>query len=82
MTGQSGKRYKIKEGFTHNFHEVDVDGKPLKEFCAHLTWEAKCNAIDNVIAQLLALKFNEAHIVKRANVWDLTQNRKCVQRSS
>lgn len=82
VTGQSGKRYKIKEGMTHNFFEVDVDGTPLKEFCAHLSWEAKCNVIDNVIAQLLALKFNEAHIVKKANVWDLTQNRKCVQRSS
>ncbi|MDH5626666.1 MAG: hypothetical protein OEY69_00090 [Candidatus Krumholzibacteria bacterium] len=83
VMGQSGKRYRIKEGMSHNFHEVTVDGVPIKEFCAHVDLSSRCNVIDNVIAQLLALKYNEAMIVKKANVWDVSRpERRVVQRSS
>lgn len=82
ITGQSGKRYKIKEGFSHNFYEVDQDGKEVKSLCAHIDMNL-CPVADNVIAQLLALRFNEAMIIKKANIIDLTKpERPLIQRSS
>lgn len=71
VTSQSGKRFTIKEGMTHNFHEVGADNQLIREFCAHIAYDAKCPVIDNVIAQLLALRFNEEMILKTANIWDV-----------
>jgi hypothetical protein len=70
VTGQSGKRYKIKEGRFHNLYELDGDGKPITELCVHV--EANCPDADNVLAQKFALECNEAVLLQRANKWDLS----------
>lgn len=71
VTGQSGKRYQIKEGHTHNVFEVDEAGRPVREFCVHVGFHVP--KADNVLAQKLALQFNEAELLRRANWWDLSQ---------
>lgn len=65
VTGQSGKRYKIKEGRTHNLFEVDEAGQAIVKFCVHV--EAQCPDADNVLAQKLALQYNEVALMQRAN---------------
>lgn len=83
VTSQSGRRFKIKEGMTHNFHELDEFGQAIKEFCVHVSYESKCPPLDNVIAQLLGLKFNEAELIKLANIWDISRpKRTMIQRGS
>lgn len=83
VTSQSGRRFKLKAGMTHNVKELDLDGKEIRELCVHVHWSSGCPMADNVLAQLLALRFDEAAFIKRANIWDLTRkDRPIIQRSS
>lgn len=71
VTSQSGKRYKIKAGRTHNLFELNERGEPVKELCVHV--QPACPNADNVLAQKLALEHNETLLLEKANVWDLTR---------
>ena len=82
VTSQSGRRFKVRRGFSHNLYEVAQDGTLLRELCVHIDMRHGCPVADNLLAQLLGLKFDEERFLKKANVWDLQQNRKLIQRSS
>lgn len=83
VTSQSGRRFKIRHGVTHNIKELDAQGREIRELCVHLNYGANCPVADHVLAQVLGLKFNEAALLKKANIWDVTQPaRPIVQRSS
>jgi hypothetical protein len=73
ITGQSGKRYKIRHGVAHNIWEVDEHGNHVKEFCVHIDHYG-CPVEDNVLAQILGLRFNERATLRKANVWRCTRN--------
>jgi hypothetical protein len=74
LRSQSGRRYCIDGRKTmHNIFEVDEHGERIKELCVYAAGDIPLN--DNVLAQVLALRYAEEQLLARANVWDLLNAR-------
>jgi hypothetical protein len=67
LVSQTGRRMRIKQGFSRNVDELDADGKRTRTLCAH---PASADLVDedHMIAQLLTLKHDEQAFFDRANV--------------
>jgi hypothetical protein len=66
VTGQSGRRYQIKDGRAGNITEFDAAGKAIARLCVHVG--PMCPNPDNVLAQKLALEFHEETLRRTANI--------------
>lgn len=65
VKSEMGKQYRIKRGWSGNVEELDDSGKPIASYCAH-PGEVVPRA-DNMVAQLLMLKTQEAEFLRTAN---------------
>lgn len=69
VISQSGKRYLIDGSKTaHNIFELDEAGTKIKEFCVY---GPGVPLADNALTQMLCLRYSEAHLLSRANAWDI-----------
>jgi hypothetical protein len=72
VRSQSGRRYCLEGSRKqHNIFELDDKGVRIKELC--VLAEGDIPVEDNLLAQILALRFDEKHLLSRANKWDLRQ---------
>jgi hypothetical protein len=62
---KSGKRYRIKKGFSMNVEELDKDGKRLRSMCFHPN--VHVHHYDNMAIQKLMLENDEEEARKVAN---------------
>jgi len=63
VTAKSGRRFKIKEGRAGNIEEVNAEGTPIRHHCVHVA-PGDIPDVDNVLAQKLALEYNEEMIMR------------------
>ena len=66
VTGQSGKRYRIKKGRNINI-DILENRKVVKRLCAHP--EIDCPNEDTMLIQKIMLEHNEQHFLNVANEW-------------
>lgn len=68
VTGQSGKRYRIKKGRNINI-DILENRKVVKRLCAHP--EIDCPNEDTMLIQKIMLEHNEQHFLNVANEWPI-----------
>ena len=70
VTGQSGKRFRIREGRAGNIEELDATGTVIGGHCVHVAEQVP--DADNVLAQKLALEHHEEATLQLANSHPVT----------
>ena len=67
FVSQTGRRMRIKHGHSRNVDELGEDGRRLRTLCAH---PSRMDLVDedHMVAQVLALKYDEASFMRVANV--------------
>jgi hypothetical protein len=67
FVSQTGRRMRIKHGYSRNVDELKEDGSRLRTLCAHPSSYDLVDE-DHMAAQLLALRYDEASFLRVANV--------------
>lgn len=64
--GKSGKLYRVRaNSYAGNIYELDAKKKEVARYCVHMTSDIPLH--DHLLAQALSLRFDEEHIIARAN---------------
>lgn len=75
-----GRTFRIHNNkYTHNVFELDPQGKPVREFCAHTSHA--CPQSDHALAQKLLLENDPEEFFRIANIWGLEGDRRIVSHS-
>ena len=75
-----GRTFRIHNNkYIHNVFELDAQGKPVREFCAHTSHA--CPQSDHALAQKLLLENDPEEFFRIANIWDIQGNRRIVSSS-
>lgn len=77
VRSRSGRLYKVKYGKTHNVVIVDpVSFQELLELCVTAENGHELPEYDVMLAQKLWVEIHEADMLRKANIWDLRNNRR------
>lgn len=67
FVSQTGRKMRIKQGYSRNVDELGEDGKRIRTLCAH-PGNYELVEEDHMVAQLLALRHQEEAFLRVANV--------------